>query len=157
MSAHKGENMENAAKALRIATGVIIGMLIVTLIWYMYHQFVEIPRQEEKYAKEQEMVEFNKVYQAYNKQSIKGHKLISLMNMTIANNEKYSDVAEYHINIIVKNKFDLKSYKQKRDNPSYKGEYEKFLEQIKGKAYKCINVENGGPNGRISSMTFQEI
>ena len=140
--------MENAAKALRIAAGVIIGMLIVALLWYVYHQFVEIPRQEEKIAKEQEMVEFNKIYQAYNKQRIKGHKLISLMNRAISDNTEYSDVEEYQIDIIVTGKFNLNMYKNDREN---------YIEQIKGKTYECTSVKNEGPNGRISSMTFKEI
>ena len=81
--------MENATKALRIAAGVIIGVLIAALLWYVYHKIIEVPRQEEKLAKVQEMADFNELYQAYNKQRISGYKLITLMNMTIANNEKF--------------------------------------------------------------------
>lgn len=155
----KGETMENAAKALRIAAGVIIGVLLVALLWYMYHQFVEIPRQEEENAKEEQMVEFNKKYMAYDKQNLKGNKIISLMNMAIDNNVKYSDVQEYQIEIEIKAQgpisyIDLDYYKGKKASST---DYQAFIDEIKNKFYKCTGVETKGPNGRISKMTFEEI
>lgn len=138
--------MENASKALSMAASVLIGVLLVALLIFAYHQFVQIPKQEEKNAKLEQVAEFNKKYEAYNKTNLKGNKLISLINMANDNNKTYSDVPEYQINIDVKWKSEANAYEDE----------EEYRASIKSKKFECAGVDYGS-NGRIKKMTFQEI
>lgn len=146
--------MENASKALSIAASVLIGVLLVALLVFAYYQFVEIPRQEEANAKTEQTAEFNKKYVAYNKQNLKGNKLISLLNMAIDNNITYEEIEEYQITIEVSGKGVNGSF---NTNPnSYRGNENTMRENIKNRTYRCTGIEYHS-NGRIALMTFNEI
>lgn len=146
--------MENASKALSMAASVLIGVLLVALLIFAYYRFVQIPKQEEKNAMLEQTAEFNKKYEAYNRQNLKGNKLISLLNMAEDNNKKYVDVPGYQIDITVNGNegFGLQTYIKNKNN----GEAD-IRAKVKSKTYKCTGVEYGGTDGRINKMTFEEV
>lgn len=146
--------MENASKALSMVASVLIGVLLLALLIFAYYRFVQIPKQEEEDAKLEQTAEFNKRYDAYNKENLKGNKLISLLNMAEDNNRKYVDVPGYQIDITVNGNegFGLQTYIKNKNNSDAD-----LRPSIKSKTYKCTEVEYGGTDGRISKMTFGEV
>lgn len=145
--------MENASKALSMAASILIGLLLLALLIYAYYQFVQIPKQEETIAKTEQTAEFNQKYMAYAKNTLKGNKLVSLLNMAIDNNETYEDVDGYQIKIeITGSKNFMQQYKENRNNASS----ELNRENIKNNTYEFVRAEYGGTDGRISYMEFKQ-
>ena len=91
--------MENASKALIMAGGVLIAVLIIGLFVYMFTSVSSNYRSEEDIKRTEEITEYNNQFVSYNKKLIRGSEIISLINKAISNNEKYQDVPEYQIEI----------------------------------------------------------
>lgn len=81
--------MENAAKALEIAAGVLIGVLLMALIVYFFKSAGEWPQQEEDMASVEQIAKFNLEYEVYNKKGMYGVDVISCLNKAKDNNDKY--------------------------------------------------------------------
>ncbi len=152
--------MENAAKALGIAASVMIGVLLLVVLVIAYNQFIQIPRKNELKTKTEQVAEFNKKYDAYNKKNMKYNKLKSLCNMVIDNNEAYADVPEYQIEVYVNfeegtNSFSINSengaekYIIFKNNMDSNPDYETMK---KNSTYTWRNAEYNGTNGRISKI-----
>ena len=73
--------MENASKALSIAAGVLIAILLIALLIFAFYKFTEIPRQREQQKKMQQTVEFNKTFDSFNQRKLAGIKMISLVKL----------------------------------------------------------------------------
>lgn len=94
--------MENASKALLIAGGVLIAILIVSVLLVTLNIVNSNQKTREKALATEQLAEFNQKYEAYNKKALRGTDIITLMKMAIENNNKMevADVGEqYFINI----------------------------------------------------------
>lgn len=96
--------MENAAKALVIAGGVLLAIITVSLFVYMTTATSRMAQaQDEKTALEQ-LVAFNSEYEAYNKRVMYGTDIITVVNKAIVHNEKMLASKKedpYYINITI--------------------------------------------------------
>ena len=97
--------MENASKALLMAGGVLIAVLIISLFIYMLTSSSSMFQTEADVEKIKEIEEYNKQYESYNRKLLRGTDLISLMNKVISNNAKYEDegtetIEEYRVTCI---------------------------------------------------------
>lgn len=94
--------MENASKALLIAAGILIGLILITMIIYGYGQISSYYEAKEANKETEQLVEFNKQYIGYNRDDVRGSDLLSLVNKIIDYNEpKIDDVNEEKINISI--------------------------------------------------------
>mgnify|MGYP004480153315 CR=1 FL=1 len=105
--------MENATKALLIAAGVLIGMLILSLGVYLYYSIgVYVERAQEQIAI-QELDKFNTQfynYQAVENEIFSFQDVITAANLAYENNKKYDfPVAKFNSNLILDNKDNLKN------------------------------------------------
>ena len=82
--------MENAAKALIIAAGVLLAILILTLVLYVWSSLSEY--QNEKYELQyiENIAKFNEQFAQYDRNDVAGYELISLANKVADYNAKYS-------------------------------------------------------------------
>lgn len=97
--------MENASKALIMAGGVLIGIMVLTLWVYLFMSFGA--QSEEMYDKieEQQKVEYNAQYTIYDgRDDITIYDIISVANLAYENNKKYEnyETYEYEYKISVK-------------------------------------------------------
>lgn len=96
--------MENAAKALTIAGGVLLAVIILALLVYTIGRMSSIPKQQE-YAQEiEQLSKFNQQFEVYDKSLMYGVDVVSCLNKVIDNNsksEKYYD-GLYNITISIK-------------------------------------------------------
>ncbi len=96
--------MENASKALLIAGGVLIAIILIGLL---LTGFTIIRSNENANVKAQatkELKEFNQKFEAYNKKALYGTDVITVMKMAIENNEKMETTTsneQYFINIVL--------------------------------------------------------
>lgn len=80
--------MENATKALLIAAGVMLSLMILSLLLVGYNQISAYYGDKEKVTQAKQLAEFNSVYDNYNRKNIRGSDLISLMNRIIDYNQR---------------------------------------------------------------------
>lgn len=79
--------MENASKALLIAGGILLAMLVTGLLILLSNNMSTIGQaQEDKLAAEQ-LAAFNQQYAAYNKKLLYGTEVITVMNKAIQDNK----------------------------------------------------------------------
>lgn len=87
--------MENATKALEIAGGVLISLLVIGVIVYFYNNLSSLKQTEENSLAEQQATDFNKDYETYNRDDVYGSELLSLANKMHDYNYKESDNKGY--------------------------------------------------------------
>lgn len=87
--------MENATKALEIAGGVLISLLVLGLLIYAYNNLSSVKQTEYQATQEQQSTDFNKQYEAYNKDGLYGSQIFSLANLINEYNKNESDKKGY--------------------------------------------------------------
>lgn len=110
--------MENAAKALEIAAGVLAAVLIMSLIAYFFSTARLSPLEEDSMKTAEQLAKFNLEYEVYDKKAMYGADVISCLTKAQSNNEKYVEGQRfltgseygptYWINVSVKIKKPLK-------------------------------------------------
>lgn len=83
--------MENAAKALGIAAGVLLAVILMSLIAYFFSNISKWPQQQDDMESAEQLAKFNKEYEVYEKSQMYGVDVISCLNKAKSNNEKYVD------------------------------------------------------------------
>ena len=84
--------MENVSKALLIAAGVLIGLIVLTMLVVMYRQVTSYYTAKEKARTFEQLQEFNAQYTPYNRKNVRGTELISLINKIINFNEQEDEI-----------------------------------------------------------------
>ena len=80
--------MENASKALVMAGGILIALLVVGALMLMINQVSYYQKSETTSEKAQQQADFNKEYVQFTYDDVKGYELISLVNKVIDYNKK---------------------------------------------------------------------
>ena len=93
--------MENASKALLIAGGVLIAILIVSVLVVTLNIVNSNQKTREKALATEQLAEFNQKYESYNKKALRGTDIITLMKMAIENNNSATSDNPYYINVII--------------------------------------------------------
>ena len=75
--------MENAAKALLIAGGILFAILILSLIVYVSNATTRMAEAQEQKKLVEELEAFNKSYEAYNKRRMYGADVITVVKKAI--------------------------------------------------------------------------
>lgn len=81
--------MENATKALTIAGGILIAIIVIATLWYSFQQWGIFPSQKDESEETAQLIEFNNGFESYYKQNLYGADVITVLNKAIANNDKY--------------------------------------------------------------------
>lgn len=72
--------MENASKALLIAGGVLISLIVVSAFILAMRYMGDFQTANQNAKLEQQTLEFNSAYESYNRNNIRGNDIVSLMN-----------------------------------------------------------------------------
>ena len=100
--------MENASKALLMAGGTLIAILIMSLIVYVFTTSTRMAEAQDEKISKQQTAEFNKQYEAYDKSRMYGTDIISVVNKAIDYNRRLDvEDEEYRINIVLDLKQDF--------------------------------------------------
>ena len=97
--------MENASKALLMAGGILIALMVIGALLLMFNQIGDYEKAQTNDKKVSQFVDFNKEYVKYTYDDIKGYDLISLINKAIDFNEKeipVSNSVDYDKKITIK-------------------------------------------------------
>ena len=93
--------MENASKALLIAGGVLIALIILAMLLAMFNSMSNIQKEQEEQIKIEQIAAFNSEFEAYNKKVMYGTDVITLINKVAENNKKYLGNSNYQIVVIL--------------------------------------------------------
>lgn len=84
--------MENATRALAIAGGILIALLVVSLLVLGIGKLSSYYTAVDSAEYNKQIRDYNKQFEAYNKNVVKGIELVSLCNLAEdTNNDKYRD------------------------------------------------------------------
>ena len=86
--------MENASKALIMAGGMLLAILIVSLLIYAWSLFSEYQASQDSLADVEDTAKFNEQFANYDRDDVQGYELISLVNKIIDYNYRKSDDGE---------------------------------------------------------------
>lgn len=136
--------MENASKALIIAGGILLAMMILSLVVYVSLSMSDIAESEDRRTLAEQTTEFNKSYLSYNKSRVYGTDVITVYNKAEDNNIKNNDNMDYRIEINILDE-NGKNLNVSRD------------QEFKMTIFKCENVEYNQTTGRIKKMTFKKV
>lgn len=158
--------MENASKALIMAAGVLIGVLILSLAVYLFTQFGSTSAQIHAQKAERQVVQFNSQFTSYlDKNDLTIYDVITVAGYAIENNKYYRDSNSYDNDYSVKVLFYNEDLAKVDENYSVTlSEQRKqnlinydMKRMLAGTLplYKCLsgNVEYRS-NGRIHSIRF---
>lgn len=79
--------MENASKALLIAGGMLLAIILISLFLNMYNKMSNFQRTQEEQKEAKQIQEFNAGYEAYDKRIMYGTDIITLVHKAIENNK----------------------------------------------------------------------
>lgn len=87
--------MENASKALIMAAGVLIALMIIGALILMFSNLSNYQDTNIQTEREAQIVEFNNQYVTYDRNDVRGNDLISLLNKVVDyNNRKTDDTSD---------------------------------------------------------------
>lgn len=89
--------MENASKALLMAGGVLIALLVVSLLVYFYSDIKDLMGINDKVEITEQIEEFNKQYDAYYRNNLYGSDILSIVNKVYDYNRRQADDQGYQI------------------------------------------------------------
>ena len=153
--------MENASKALIIAGGMLIAMLIVGLLVWGFGRIRETQQTQVDQESIQEITDFNERFEAYNRTTVRGYQMISLANLVYDTNSRFTEADGYNpVTVTVDGlssadatNEDLVTYIQSnydRMNSNQKN-------ALKELVFECTGVEYDTQNSRVLHMTFRRL
>ena len=153
--------MENATKALIIAGGMLIAMLITGLLVWGFGQIRSVQQEQADQDVIQEITDFNERFEAYNRTTVRGYQMISLANLVYDTNARYTDEDGYNpVTIIV----DGLSAEEATDENlvTYIQTYYDVMTSdqknaLKQLVFECTDVEYDPQNSRVLSMSFRRL
>lgn len=89
--------MENATKALLIAGGILIAILVLSMFVLMFNKMSELQNEQEEQVKVEQLSAFNAEFESYDRKAMYGTDVISLINKVAENNQTYNGNTDYQI------------------------------------------------------------
>ena len=174
--------MENASKALIIAGGVLVAVLIISILAYMWVNVSSFHETLDDNKMYERVLEFNKQFESYNKQLLRGADVASVINKVIDNNSKIiirdrnGNIVDYtddpgliiHCEVILKNRMNgslglgptSRPYtEESKDIVSMltNNTYQNDLKEFKRLYFKCTKIDYNNQNGRVNLIRFEQI
>lgn len=120
--------MENASKALIMAGGVLISLIVIGVLVLAYNKFTQLQNLEQNANREVQSADFNKQYEAFNRKEVYGSEVLSLANKIVdynklqAEDKGYSKITlEVKIKVATGTHFKAKTYTDVDDGDRTRG------------------------------------
>lgn len=144
--------MENAADALIIAGGVLIGVLILSLAIYLIVDFGQTSADINTRIIDQRLVEFNTNFTVYDgRKDLTIYDIMTVAGFAHENNVYYENNADYKVTVKCNN-VEIQDYTIDDINNKIKNEPQDPLL----KKYQCKKIEYHD-NGRVKSVIFRQL
>lgn len=144
--------MENATKALLIAGGVLIAIIIITLLVRTYGNISNFQRQQLTQEEARQIAEFNSGYTQYAGQYVYGTDVVTIINKTVNHNQQNTNInIEIEIAFLEGRGVELKTNEDK-----YSFVSEENVNQLRNRAFKCDEVEDSDSDGFVDFIKLTE-
>ena len=137
--------MENAAKALLMAGGILIALLVMGALVLLFSNLSDYQNKTDASVKQSQIAEFNNQFEPYNRNDVTLMELKSLYNKILSNNAK----SEYKIETNISSP---EVYENIEADSLSIPEDDKITLR-----FKCINIEYENADGRISKIEFEKV
>lgn len=149
--------MENASKALIMAAGVLIGVLILSLAIYLFIDFGTTSAKINSQVAEQQIAQFNSKFAAYEGQDgLTIYDVITVASLANENNIYYEDFDGYEIEVLLVNPTLHPIQENINDTKISLIQADKALintANLNLPTYKC-EILNYHKNGRVHTIKF---
>lgn len=135
--------MENASKALLMAGGILIALMIIGALVLLGNNLSSYKNNEQALEKQSQIAEFNDQFEPYNKDDLTLMELKSLFNKIESNNQIHP---EYEITTNVENVY-----------PDIKTDFKQISQEEKQmRVFSCESI-GYDEEGRINNMQFMKV
>lgn len=131
--------MENASKALLIAAGMLVGIIVISMIIVSYRQISSYYNTKEKVEISKQLNSFNQKYIPYNRDNVRGSDLLSLINRIVNFNTINPDDEPITISIEIPNNELAKMFYYNYEKYKNDGNYEKIIKLGETYTQETIN------------------
>ena len=136
--------MENASKALLMAGGILIALMIIGSIVLLFANLQDYQNKNDISIKQSQIAKYNNQFELFNKKDLTLMELKSVYNKIESNNKKYP---EYTITTNIESIY-----------PNITLNFSQIEEEEKiNRVFKCTNIKYNNLDGRISEMNFAEV
>ncbi len=167
--------MENAAKALIMAAGVLIGVIIITIAVYLFTNLGNTSSEIYSDVEQKKIDKFNNQFLKYDGlTNCTAHDIVSIANLARNNNDYYElgegNTNNYYVRVQVIN-YLYQNDNTRTENFEKLGDnyYTNFIEENsaikinetskneewKIKYFECVNVEISDTTGRVYNIIFK--
>ena len=150
--------MENAAKALFIAAGVLLAILLLTLFRYLSSQMSDSVKDIYDLLDQSDVAEFNQQFIAYEGRSnLTIQDVVTIVNLAKDANKAQNAPAPVNVQVVVVNGATSEDWAVKYKDMSTEKIIEANIEDVKNNAtYSCANgiVTFDADTGLINSITI---
>lgn len=166
--------MENASKALLMAGGILIAIIIIALLAHTFNNLSIFQKTKLTEEEQEQLIAFNEQYTKYVGQYVYGTDVITVINKSLDNKQypitikiKFNEGYQYTTKKWNINKreyedetISIKAGKElnlTNDDEEYVGDYfiDSTTSDLKNRAFKCTSV-NYDSYGRINMIRFEE-
>ena len=144
--------MENASKALLMAAGVLLGIMIISLAVYLFSNFAGTSSQIHANIEENQIAQFNSQFTTYEgKDNVTIHDVVSMASLATQNNQTYeipyqaADENSSYIAVICNGVSIELGYKPNQTTEQRKNEIEQKYNKLISNEVNNISNENGLP------------
>lgn len=154
--------MENASKALLMAGGVLISLMVLGALLLMFNSLSNYQESGTQDTREAQVIEFNNQYETYNRTNVRGSDLYSLLNRVVDYNRRKStegtgakDEGQYLAYEPMKITFDLDGKMSQFYAPTSSSS-DTYTHLIKQSGYEQSSIENDFENDIGSTIKTLE-
>lgn len=159
--------MENASKALLMAAGVLIGMLILSLAVFLFIDFGAKSKEIHTEIEATQLTQYNAQYTIYDgRKDITIYEIVTLANLAKENNEYYRDYTDFDDYYKVSIKLSTKLLTNQNFQDSEIEEQQKLIEYYNevnenGEAkfkFRCDGISyHNTTTGRVKMVQIREV
>lgn len=152
--------MENASKALIIAGGVFLTIIVIGALVFVWSKTGAFNSSIEDVKEMEQITAFNKSFESYQKTLLRGTDVASVINKVRNNNKIYADNPEYQIEWEMTFEdagagLSNGTYKESNSaNYNNMLNNEKKFKEFKGLYFKCEEIKYNPNTGRVSKIKF---
>lgn len=147
--------MENASKALTMAAGVIIAVIVISLGIYIFNIFSQYSKEQTEELYSNQVMEFNAQFTKYETmEDITIYDIISLANYAHNYNQSL-DNAEDRTELGISVKLGITAFENMTDEEK-KSYINTYMQSEPIPKYKVQDIQYSQVTGKVKSITFKQ-
>lgn len=145
--------MDNAAKALLIAGGILLAIIILSLMVYMFSSLNAIGTAQDELKNAEHLAKWNAEWEAYNKRLLYGAEVYTVLNKAEQNNADFDNNKKDTVEVIVLENGKVKAEITEDGTVNNKD----YVKNKETEIFKCTKMEASSETGKIKYIVFEYV